>query len=515
MSFLLWTVPVLMGFALAPWMMKTFPARRVLVACFLAMAVFMGFSLSYLGIWQAVPATVVSALWVVALLLVIGFGSNEVSRPYSGVLFALLLAVAIVPIYSAPVEDLPKPDGPYAVGMKEFVVTDASRPGLRGVAADAPRKILVRAYYPAGDVEGLITRPYLMPSEYTVLAEAQASLGQPGFMDSYKQYISSNTYKNAPVSQDGNFPVVLFSHGFTGPMAENLFIVENMVSRGHVVFMASHPGNTRAVIYPDGTHKMIDSSVTDAMSAAMAQMMTGEAEAYTSLDDYWDAGEPFLMGASPMFADAIHIWRDDMIAIADALFAGEVDPEIVPVWEAVDSSNFAYVGMSFGGSIAAISCQADPRCGLAISLDGNNFDAALVNSQIRMPVLSIQAPLGAFPGSESMVGIGLEGGNDLSFEPIAQAGQSGLVTRAIIADTKHLSFSDNASFWRGPVRGVFMVGSLPADETNATINGLIGAGLDQYFRGQAGAIDTYVASDANTRIYSLAPVAEWARQRGL
>jgi hypothetical protein len=514
-SFLLWTVPVLMGFALAPWMMRSFPARRVLVGSFLVLSIFMGFMLSYLGIWQAVVATAVSALWLVALLLVMAFGSNEASRPYSGVLFTLLLIVAIVPIYSAPVEDLPKPDGPYAVGMKEFVVTDVTRLGLRGVAADAPRKILVRAYYPADNVDGLIARPYMSPREFAILSEAQASLGQPGFMDSYKQFISSNTYKDAPISQDEKFPVVLFSHGFTGPMAENLFIVENMASRGHVVFMASHPGNTRAVIYPDGTHKSIDSSVTEAMSAAIEVMMSGEAPAYTSLDDYWDAGGPFKAANSPMFADARTIWHDDMLAIADALFAGEVDPEIAPVWQAVDSTKFAYVGMSFGGTTAAISCHSDPRCGLAISLDGNNFNPSLVNAQIRMPIVSIQAPLGQFPGSEAMVGIGIDGGNDLSFEPITQAGQSGLVDRVIIANTKHLSFSDNASFWRGPIRPLFMVGVLPAQQTNAAINGLIGASLDEHFRGKTGAVEAYVASDANTSTYSLEFVADWARQRGL
>lgn len=515
MSFLLWTLPVLMGFALTIWIAGSFPARRTTLAASLVLVLLIGGTLSYVGIWQAVSATAISVIWLVVLLLVSRFGAPDASRPYSGALFALALVIAIAPIYSAPMRDLPKTHGPYAVGMKEFVVTDASRLGLRGVPADAPRKILVRTYYPADTVDGLTPRPYMTPIEYQTMAEAYASMGQPSFMDSYKQHVATNTFEDAPVSKDGNFPMVLFSHGFTGPMAENLFIVENMVSLGYVVFMASHPGNTRAIVYPDGTTKIIDDSISSAMADAFVQMMTGDAPVYNTLDEYWDADGPFQAGASPMFADSIGIWRDDMLAIANALFAGDIDADIAPIWHAVDSTKMAYVGMSFGGSTAGISCQADLRCDLAITLDGNNFDPNLVNAQTRAPVVSIQAPLGEFPGTQGLKGIGIGGINDLSFEPIAQAGRSGLVTRIVVANTKHLSYTDNASFWRGPIRPLFMVGTLPADETNAAINGLIGAALSEHFKGQTGAVDAFVAANDNTGTYSLDGVAEWARARGL
>jgi hypothetical protein len=514
-TILLWTTPILMGLALVAWTVSSFPARRVFLPASLILALLIGGALGYMSIWQAVPAAVISLIWLIVLQLVNKFGSADVNRPYSGALFGLLLVIAIAPIYSAPVHDLPEVDGPYKVGMKGFVVTDTTRLGIRGVAADAPRKILVRAYYPADNVDELTLRPYMTPGEYKVLAEAVAAMGQPGFMDSYKQLISTNTYENAPVSTDGNFPMVLYSHGFTGPMAENLFIVENMASRGHVVFMASHPGNTRAILYPDGTSKKIDASITNAMADAFVQMMTGDAPVYDSLDDYWEADGPIQASQSPMFAASINIWRDDMIAIADALFSGNVDADIAPIWDAVDNSKFAYVGMSFGGSTAGISCQADPRCTIAISLDGNNFDPALVNSQIRMPILSIQAPMGEFPGTAGLKDIGLIGGNDMSFEPMQQAGLSGLVTRVEVRDTKHLSYTDNASFWRGPIRPVFMVGTLPAAETNAAVNGLIGAYLDEHFKGQSGATAAFIASNDDVSTYSLDYLIEWAKGRGL
>ena len=515
MSFLLWTVAALMGFALLPWAINSIPERRAFLFGALILALLIGAGLALFGIWQAVPATVICLTWLIALLFIDRLGSRNVNRPYSGALFALLVAIAIVPIYSAPMRDLPEPDGPYAVGMKEFVVTDATRPGVRGARADEPRKILVRAYYPADHVDGLTVRPYMSPTEYATMVEAGAAMGQPSFMDSYKQYVATNTYENAPVSTDGRFPVVIFSHGFTGPLAENLFIVENMVSRGHVVFMASHPGNTRALFYPDGTTRIIDESITRPMTEAFAAIMAGDAPVYETLDEYWDAGGPFQMADVPVFADSMVIWRDDMLAIANALFAEDLDTEIVPVWRAVDRTKLAYVGMSFGGSTAGISCQADPRCGLAIALDGNNMDPNLVNAQTRAPVVSIQAPLGEFPGTEGLKGIGIGGVNDLSFESIAQAGQSGLVTRVVVADTKHLSYTDNASFWRGPIRPLFLVGTLPADETNTAVNGLIGAALDEHFRGRSGALEDFVASNEHASTYSLDAVASWGTARGL
>ncbi len=60
-----------------------------------------------------------------------------------------------------------------------------------------------------------------------------------------------------------------------------------------------------------------------------------------------------------------------------------------------------------------------------------------------------------------------------------------------------------------------MVGTLPTDATNAAINGLIGAALDEYFRGEAGAVKAFIASDENSSTYSLDPLAEWAKTRGL
>lgn len=311
MSFLLWALVVLTGLALLPWINSSFPARQALLGGFLGVTLVIGGSLSAMAVWQAVPATVVALIWLLILLLVNKFGAQNVNRPYSGALFAFLLAIVIAPIYSAPIQDLPEPDGPYAIGMKEFVITDTSRLGLRGAAIDEPRRILVRAYYPADNVDGLTPRPYLTAEEYTILAEAKAAMGQPGFMDSYKQHISTNTYENAPVSTDGGFPVVLFSHGFTGPMAENLFIVENMVSRGHVVFMASHPGNTRAILYPDGSTRIIDELITRGMADAFVQMLSGDAPVYNSLDEYWDADGPYQASTSPLFSDSINIWRDD------------------------------------------------------------------------------------------------------------------------------------------------------------------------------------------------------------
>ena len=517
MSFLLWTVPLLMAFALIPWINNNFPTRRILVTGLLVLAICIGSWLSYLGFWQTIPATILSAVWLATLGV-----RSMMKRPskrqlhyYSGTLFTLFLIIGIAPIYSAPIQDLPTPDGPYAVGMKEFVVTDRSRLGLRGAPADAPRRILVRAYYPAEHVEGLRRRPYLTSREASLMAEAATSLGQPGFMDSYKQHALTNTYDNAPIALGQKFPFVLFSHGFTGPMAENLFIVENMVSKGYVVFMTSHPGNTRFVAYPDGTKHLIDASITEIMSQSFSSAANGPAPIYATLDDFWDANVQYQFSSLPLFVKSMAIWRDDMLAVADALFSGNVDAAIASIWQSVDQEKFAYVGMSFGASTAATTCHVDTRCTAAILLDGVNADKSLVNAQIRMPAMSVQAPLGTFPGTENQMGLGLSGMNDTSYEPVALAGQSGLVTRVTVRDTKHLSYTDNASFWRGPIRSVFLVGMLPKSETNTAINGLISAFLDEQLNGKPGTTQAFIDGNADANTYSLDALSDWAQGKGL
>ncbi len=64
------------------------------------------------------------------------------------------MLLAIAALYLFPVAPLPAPSGPYAVGVRDFELDDPSRPGLLGTPAGQPRRLLVRAWYPARLIAG-------------------------------------------------------------------------------------------------------------------------------------------------------------------------------------------------------------------------------------------------------------------------------------------------------------------------------------------------------------------------
>jgi predicted dienelactone hydrolase len=106
--------------------------------------------------------------------------------------------------------------GPYAVGHRTITVTDASRAG-RTFPADI--------WYPV-DSEATAGAT---PAEYAFL---------PGL-----GYTSDGAFTDA-VAADGEFPLLVYSHGGGGFRWVATFYTEFMASKGFVVISPDHPGST-------------------------------------------------------------------------------------------------------------------------------------------------------------------------------------------------------------------------------------------------------------------------------
>ena len=117
--------------------------------------------------WQLAPTALVAALLLLSALVRRFRRSSRVagSARITGTLFALGLLVGSALIYLYPPTDLPEPSGPHAVGVTDFALADASRPGLLAAEADEPRKLLVRVWYPAVSAAELPVRPYFTEAE--------------------------------------------------------------------------------------------------------------------------------------------------------------------------------------------------------------------------------------------------------------------------------------------------------------------------------------------------------------
>ena len=109
----------------------------------------------------------------------------------------------------------PSTRGPWSVGVRTVELYDAER----------ERTFSVDVWYPASlDSPGGIPNEYVMP-----------------VFDTIK--LGSAALRNA-TGAEGQWPLILFSHGFGGIRFQSFFMTEQLASHGFVVVSPDHPGNT-------------------------------------------------------------------------------------------------------------------------------------------------------------------------------------------------------------------------------------------------------------------------------
>ena len=200
--------------ALLAWWIPALPGRRGLLALASTLALGAGLYAAWDDRWQAgVGAFAGFSLLLGACLR----RKPERGLPFrTGSLYGLLVLLAIAALYLFPVAPLPAPSGPYAVGVRDFELDDPSRPGLLGTPAGQPRRLLVRAWYPARPIAGAAPRHYFDPGEARSTARGFGEiLGFPPLL-TYLKHLRTNSYPDAPLRDDSaRLPVVFYSHGYS------------------------------------------------------------------------------------------------------------------------------------------------------------------------------------------------------------------------------------------------------------------------------------------------------------
>ncbi|MFI2783469.1 alpha/beta hydrolase family protein [Streptomyces sp. ALB3] len=235
---------------------------------------------------------------------------------------------------------LPRPTGPYAVGVDVLHLTDHGRPD-HWVPGSGDRRLMVSVHYPARPGGG--TRaPYLS------LEEAEALLAGRGLDDDAPAALSSlatHARVDAATAR-GRFPLVLLSPGFGNPRATLTSLAEDLASRGYVVASVDHAYESMGSAFPGG--RILPCAACDAVEAAPD-----------------DAAEREVLGAVSTGRAA------DLSFVLDRLTGPR------PAWEharAIDRRRVAAVGHSIGGSAAASVMLADARVDAGVNMDGTFFE---------------------------------------------------------------------------------------------------------------------------------------------
>ncbi len=137
-------------------------------------------------------------------------------------LFALLLAGFVSPAEAGlrrlayPVVT-PSEPGRFAVGRSTFTAVDDAREG---------RTLTLDAWYPVDPIDDV--GPF---SVYDLL---------------FAGIESDVARADVPVSREGPFPLIVFSHGSNGIRFQSYFLMETLASHGFIVVAPDHAGNTAA-----------------------------------------------------------------------------------------------------------------------------------------------------------------------------------------------------------------------------------------------------------------------------
>lgn len=507
-----------LGLFVLAWWVRATPRR----AAVLTLSALIALAAGIVGVlddrWQAGAGVAVAAL-LLLVLLVNSWRKAHVqggATIFSGAFFALLAGVAAAALLLFPVDALPTPSGPHAVGVRTFEVTDTSRIGVLGAAADAPRRLLVRVWYPATRVEGQQPRHYFTQAEARSTAHGLGALvGFPPFL-SYLKHVRTNSYDDAPLIADAKqLPVVFYSHGYLSFLGQNTALMEDLASHGYVVFSLQHTYDSSPTVFSDGTIAPVAEEITSAVSPppsdAMRRAIVGALD--ERLGGLLDLIEEEMTRDSRIAARSAPHWVLDRLFLHDQLQNGGAPPNVAEIVAASDLSRVGEMGMSFGGSTSGAICRIDPRCAAGVNLDGADYHLLALNAEMPMPFMMFHSDPGLIYASMGETTAAARTFNEFSYEPIAEAGAQRHVYRFALRDTHHLGLSDFSLFVRRPVRDA-LFGAAPGAVTVGAQNAFVRGFFDRHLRGAADAFPSQqlAAYEAWVRRVDVSDVRAWWAQ---
>lgn len=477
------------------WWVRAIPGRRwILVASALA-AIVIG-AYGYIDDrWQNAGGAIVGVVFLLGLGGVVL--KNRITRtdrtggvPWlTGIPITVGLAATVALIHEFPINPLPKPSGQYAVGMRTFEIDDTSRPGVFEAKPDEPRRLLVRVWYPAGDVSGRKPAPYFTPLETKSTAQSIGALvGFPPFF-TYLRHVQTNSYADAALLPGAaNLPVAIYSHGYTSYLNQNTVLMEELASHGYIVYSLQHTYDSSDTAFPNGDVAPMDLHLMQTMAEESGRPSQADALAGEGLDTRLNAllayQEFALKNGDRIAVKSTKIWMADRLFLHDTL---QKNPpaEIAEIARAGNLDHVGELGMSFGGAIAGELCMYDPRCAAGVNMDGGNFPFTSTNADQPVPFLMFHSDPSYFYAmmDRPLPATGPRSFNEFSYERIATAGSRPDVYRISLKDTRHLGMSDSSLFVGDTVRSA-VFGKASAANMIGAQNDFIRGFLDKHLRNQ-------------------------------
>lgn len=191
--------------------------------------------------------------------------------------------------------------------------------------------------------------------------------GMPSMAISTRE--TSNGYRNV-MPQPGSFPLIIFSHGSASFSRQNSRQLEALASAGYIVIAPSHPSDSLATEYQDGTTVTIDRSQPMVellgveadkkyLHEALGKVSKASAELrQKSVEEYADAIPDFVTNTLFIHYVASARRRADQVGqlVRQLIVA---DPQIATsVLRQADTARIALYGHSLGGVVSVLAAES-------------------------------------------------------------------------------------------------------------------------------------------------------------
>ncbi|QUI25179.1 isoform II [Vallitalea pronyensis] len=283
------------------------------------------------------------------------------------VVMVVLLIVSLLPPLCIPVFTMPKPTGSYAIGTTLLHFIDTSRLETLTDEPSDYRELSVQVWYPAETVDGQKPVKYYPNKE--LAGTLQHIIPMP-FGHNYLTLIDTHSYQDAPISrQEDKYPVILFSHGYTGNTRQNTIQMEELASHGYIVFSIGHTYEAVSVEFPHNQIIPLSKKHTDLFYGELSSFMDKEI-----IDKHGEAfGFRSLLDNGIISHERIDIWTNDTLFITnelEKLNRGDIKNMFQ---HKLDMDRLGIFGHSFGGATAGKTLVMDKRFKAGINMDGGQF----------------------------------------------------------------------------------------------------------------------------------------------
>lgn len=294
--------------------------------------------------WQMVPIYLITIIPIVILGVQSIFEPKE--RTGKGSRIRRILALSLAFLYGIiavalpivlPVFTFEKPAGPYSIGTVTYDWIDEQREETFTAEAGDKRELMVQIWYPA-ELQASGTREHYL-SDAGPFAEGYSKLlNMPKALFTTFEHVRTHAVEDAAIAtREPAYPVLLFSHGFSGHKNQNTFQIEQLVSEGYIVVGIDHTYSSMASVFADGR------------VAWLVPQDTDSADYLDQANEGWVEDVKFVLHQLEQLAN-----HDP-----EERFTGRLDMEKVGMF-----------GHSFGGATSTQMLMRDDRITAAINMDG-------------------------------------------------------------------------------------------------------------------------------------------------